>query len=154
MAPVDRTRSTDEAGSVLWPDHCVQNTPGCELIPELDKSTLHLIVDKGQDPKVESYSGFGPPFKEPKVSMTSLQDSLRNAGITEVFVVGLALDYCVKHTAIDAAKEGFKTYLVEEATKAVDQSEQALAACRTEMHDAGVLFVDLHSEELQSIKAG
>ena len=143
--------AADEARSVLWPDHCVQGTPGCELVPELDKAKLDLIINKGEDPRVESYSAFGPPFKSPKVSMSGLENTLQKAGITDVFVVGLAWDFCVKYTAIDAAKEGFKTYVVEEATKAVDQSPEAMAASRKKMEEAGVRIIRLDSQELKAI---
>lgn len=122
----------------LWPDHCVQGTPGCELIDELDTSKLDLVLDKGQDKRVESYSAFGPPFRSPKVSMTGLADTLREHEIRVVFIVGLAFDYCVKYTAIDAVKEGFKTTVFEALTPAVDASDENLAATRTELTDHGV----------------
>ena len=138
--------------SVLWPDHCVQNTLGCELIPELDKTRLDMVIEKGQDSRVESYSGFGPPFLSPQVAMTGLEETLRKAGIAKVFVVGLAWDYCVKYTAMDAAKAGFETFVIEEATKAVNQSEQAAASLRQEMLDAGVHHICMDSDELHVVE--
>lgn len=119
----------------------MQGTPGCELISELETSQLDLIVDKGKDPRVESYSAFGPPFKSPRVSMTTLEKNLREKDIKSVYVVGLALDFCVKHTAIDAAKAGFHTTVLEPATRAVDSSSEGIAATRAEMEEAGVRII-------------
>ena len=87
------------------------------------------------------------------MSMSGLEDTLKEAGITDLFVVGLAFDYCVKHTAMDAAKEGFKTYVIEDATKAVFQDDKALDASRKEMLDAGVHIINLDSKELDMVKA-
>jgi nicotinamidase-related amidase len=108
----------------LWPDHCVQGTKGAELLPELDVSKVDHIVEKGQDKRVEMYSAFGDPFKNPSVVRSDLAQTLRDAGITDVFVVGLAADFCVNYTAIDSQKEGFKTWVIGDATKAVDPSSR------------------------------
>lgn len=110
-------------------------------MPELNKDKLDVIVDKGQDRRVESYSAFGPPFRKPQVAMSGLDEMLWQAGVNTVFVVGVAFDYCVKHTAIDAAANGFDTFVIESATKAVDQSEAGLAAARGDMEAAGVSVV-------------
>jgi len=131
----------EEQEITLWPDHCVQGTPGCELIPELDRSTLHRTIKKGIDRRVEAYSGFGPPFRKPKVAMSTLSDLLSSNNIKKVYVCGLALDYCVKCTAIDAAKAGYETFVIEDATKAVDQSEEGLKATKREMEEHGVTFI-------------
>lgn len=139
--------------TLLWPDHCIQGTPGCEFIPELDQSKLTQTIEKGQDKRVESYSAFGPVYRNPPVGMSGLGDTLKNEGITDLYVVGLALDYCVKHTAIDAVEHGFKTYVIEDATKAVDQSDEGLAATRKELQDSGVILIDLNSKELDAVKA-
>lgn len=111
-----------------------------------------MVIDKGQDKRVESYSAFGPPFRSPTISMSGLDKTLKDHGITDLFVVGLAFDYCVKYTAIDAARHGFKTYVIEDATKAVFQDEKAMNASRKEMQDAGVHIVDLDSKELDMVK--
>lgn len=140
--------------TLLWPDHCVQGTPGCEFIPELNKSKLTHTILKGQDSRVESYSGFGPVYRNPKVGMSELGETLTKAGITDLFVVGLAFDYCVKHTAIDAVQHGFDTYVVEGATSAVDQTAEGLSATRKELQDGGVKIIQLDSKELVEIKAG
>lgn len=130
----------------------MQGTPGCELVPELDRSKLDFVLDKGQDPRVEMYSAFGPPFRSPKVCMSGLEDRLKAADITDLFIVGLAWGFCVKYTAIDAAREGFRTYVIEEATKAGDHREQARAASRKEMQDAGVHVIGLDSKELDMVR--
>ena len=144
----------DEAfTTLLWPDHCVQGTPGCELIPELDISKLTHTLNKGQDERVESYSAFGPVYRNPAVSMSGLGGTLNAAGITDLFVVGLAYDFCVKHTAIDAVEFGFKTYVIEDATMAASQSEEGLAALRKELQDKGVTIIHLDSTALDMVKS-
>lgn len=125
--------------TTLWPPHCVQGTEGCELIPELNQWKAHHIIDKGQDKRVESYSAFGPPFRSPAVAMTGLAELLKEHAITAVDVVGLALDYCVKHTAIDAAKLGFKTAVLMNCSRAVDQSDMNLATVWRDLERHGVL---------------
>lgn len=143
----------DEAfTTLLWPDHCVQGTKGCEFIPELDVSKTTQTIEKGQDKRVESYSAFGPVYRNPAVGMSGLGDSLKEAGVTDLFVVGLAFDYCVKHTAIDAVEHGFKTFVIEDATKAVDQSEEGLAKVRKELEDSGVVIIGLDSKELDAVR--
>jgi len=98
---------------------------------------------------VEAYSGFGSPFRNPAVAMTDLSEHLRSNDIKKVFVCGLALDYCVKCTAIDAAEKGYETFVIEDATKAVDQSEEGLKATRREMEEHGVKFIQSDHAVLQ-----
>ncbi|KAJ3878622.1 Isochorismatase-like protein [Lentinula edodes] len=140
--------------SRLWPIHCVQGTPGAELIPELDTSLVDLVIEKGQDPRVEMYSAFEAPFRHPivKEASSKLAQSLREAGVTDVFVVGLAMDYCVQSTAIDAVAEGFKTYVISEATKAVDP-EQGWKKTEKECDNAGVKFIALAGEKLAKVRS-
>lgn len=126
---------------VLWPDHCVQGTLGCELIPELDTPHVDHFIKKGMDPRFEQYSGFGPPFRNPKVGMSNLSNILSEAGIKRVFICGLAFDYCVKCTAIDAADAGFEAFVVEDACKAVDPSDKGVQDTKSEMGAHGVIFV-------------
>ena len=99
---------TLEDGTVqrMWPDHCIKGTDGVEFHPELVTDKFDHITYKGEDISVDSYSGF---FDNNKVHKTDLSDYLKSKGVTEVVVVGLALDVCVKFTAIDAVSEGFKT---------------------------------------------
>ncbi|EOA86723.1 uncharacterized protein SETTUDRAFT_135033 [Exserohilum turcica Et28A] len=134
----------------LWPDHCVQGTKGAELLPELHVSKVHHIVEKGQDKRVEMYSAFADPFKSPCVAKSGLAETLRKAGITDVYVVGLASDYCVKHTAIDAHKEGFKTWVIGEATRAVDPA--AMPEVHREYEQLGVSVIDKDDAQLQKVR--
>ncbi|KAI9680974.1 MAG: NAD(+) salvage pathway protein [Trizodia sp. TS-e1964] len=138
--------------SRLWPAHCVQGTPGAELIPELHRAQLDFVVDKGQDARVEMYSAFGDPFTSPPVATTELATLLREREVTHVFVVGLALDYCVKYTALHARREGWPTFVVEDATRAVD--EAASGKTLGELVAAGVSIVRLDGPELKWVGRG
>jgi len=134
----------------LWPDHCVQGTKGSELLPELDINKVDRIVEKGQDKRVEMYSAFADPFKNPCVSKSGLAEMLHEAAITDVFVVGLAADYCVRYTALDSAKTGFKTRVIGEATRPVDPS--GMDAILKEYDEAGVAVVGKDDESLKLVK--
>ena len=135
----------------LWPVHCVQGTHGATLIPELDAARVERVIEKGMDERVEAYSAFGPSYRDPPVGRSELADVLRGEGITDVFVVGLAMDYCVKWTAIDAAGEGFETFVVREATKAVDPG--LWDEVEKEMAGKGVRMVDLDGEEVRRVRS-
>ena len=108
-----------------WPPHCVQDSDGAALHPALDTAPLDGIVDKGQDPGTEGYSGF---------EATELAERLREDDVTEVTIVGLATDYCVKHTALDALREGFAVRVDPAAVRGVEvepgDSERALEELR------------------------
>src|ERR1700760_318339 len=91
----ENEKDGDDFTSVMWPDHCIQGTPGCEFIPELDTSKLNYIVEKGKDKRVESYSGFGPPYRNPKFGMTDLDAILKKEGVSDIFIVGVAYECCV-----------------------------------------------------------
>lgn len=134
----------------LWPDHCVQGTKGAELLPEMHVSKVHKIVEKGQDKRVEMYSAFADPFMDPCVSKSSLAKILHDEGVTDVFVAGLAADYCVRYTALDSAKEGFNTWVIGEATKAVDPS--SMEQVHEEYSKAGVTVIGKDDEILQKVK--
>lgn len=138
----------------LWPVHCVQRTPGAELVPELETGLIDRVVEKGTDARVEMYSAFYDPFTSPSVSDSGLRDVLREKGVTDVYVVGLAADYCVKYTALDAAAEGFRTFVVDEATRAVDAD--AWEECRREIEGrgSGVKVVSVHGPEVGRLTGG
>ncbi|KAH7391385.1 isochorismatase [Cadophora sp. MPI-SDFR-AT-0126] len=136
--------------SRLWPDHCIQNTPGAALVPELDVSKINKIVEKGMRKEIEMYSAFYDPLQHPRVSDTGLADVLRREGITDVFVVGLAFDYCVRATAEDAKREGFKTVIVREGTRAVDRTNWAHVD--RELHSMGVNIVGVEGKEVQRVR--
>jgi nicotinamidase-related amidase len=134
----------------LWPDHCVQGTKGSELVPELDLPKIDHIIEKGQDKRVEMYSAFADPFLNPTVSKSKLADTLKEAGVTHVYVVGLATDYCVKFTAIDSAKEGFKTYVIREGTRPVDPA--SFTDVESVLSKADVQVVNFHGDEVQKVR--
>ncbi|KAF2090461.1 Isochorismatase hydrolase [Saccharata proteae CBS 121410] len=134
----------------LWPVHCVQDTSGAELVKEITWDRVDHVVQKGQDPTVESYSGFGPPFRNPRYGETQLLGLLRGKGITHVYVCGLAMDYCVKSTAVDAAEEGFVTFVVEEATRGVDRTE--CVRTEGELDERGVRCISMEGEELKAVQ--
>ena len=116
---------------VLWPPHCVQGTRGAELHDDLDKSKIDCVFPKGTDPSVDSYSGF---WDNGKRKSTGLADWLRAQDVGELVVLGLATDYCVKATVIDAIAEGFAVTVVADGCRAVElapgDGEAAFAAMR------------------------
>lgn len=124
---------------ILWPVHCVQGTEGAEFHEELNPVKWKAIFQKGKNPEVDSYSGF---FDNARRGDTGLGDFLQNEGIMTVFVTGLAQDYCVKFTALDAVSLGFKTYLITDATKAVNLNPEDGEMALDEMKSAGVKLID------------
>jgi nicotinamidase-related amidase len=134
----------------LWPVHCVQGSKGAELVPEMDVGKVDRIVEKGMDKRVEMYSAFSAPFREPVVADSGLASVLKEVGATHVYVVGLAMDYCVKFTALDAAREGFQTLVISEGTKLVDP--EAITSTKEELSKAGVKFVPFNGAEVGWVK--
>jgi nicotinamidase/pyrazinamidase len=122
----------------LWPAHCVQNTRGAEFAPGLRLNRVNKVFKKGIDAEIDSYSGF---FDNGHLRATGLGEFLKAKKVTEVYVAGLATDYCVKFTALDAVELGFRTYLIEDACRGVnlqpDDSQKAVEA----MKQAGVRVV-------------
>lgn len=104
---------------VLWPDHCVQGTFGAEISSELNQNKIEAIFRKGMNTTIDSYSGF---YDNGKLKCTGLGDFLKGRGVKEIFVCGLAADYCVYFTAKDALELGFTSTIIENATKAIDVS--------------------------------
>jgi nicotinamidase/pyrazinamidase len=123
---------------VLWPDHCVQGSHGAEFHPDLDLSRVARIFRKGTDPAIDSYSAF---FDNAHRKSTGLGDYLREQGVKEVYVIGLATDYCVRYTALDAKMLGFETYLIEEGSRGVELKPGDVAAAIEEMRGKGVNIV-------------
>lgn len=119
---------------VLWPDHCVQGSRGAELHRDLDVSRLVHVFRKGTDAEIDSYSGF---FDNGQRKATGLGDYLRERNVTDVYVMGLATDYCVKWTALDAIQLGFRTHLVEDGSRGVELKPGDVAAALDEVRRAG-----------------
>ena len=120
---------------VLWPDHCVQGSRGAAFVPGLDTAKMDRVFQKGTDREIDSYSGF---FDNGHRKSTGLGDYLKAKGVDEVYIVGLATDYCVKYTALDAAALGFRTHVVDDACRGVELKEGDVARALEEMRRAGV----------------
>ena len=126
----------------LWPDHCIQNTPGADFAAALALPNNARIFPKGTDATIDSYSGF---FDNGKKKSTGLADDLRDNQVDEVFVMGLATDYCVKFTALDAIHEGFKTTLIEDGCRGVCLQPGDIDRAVEEMRAAGITVQNSHS---------
>ena len=122
----------------LWPDHCVQGTPGAEFHPDLETTRAEMIIRKGYRAEIDSYSAF---FENDHATATGLSGYLRERGIGRAFVCGLAADYCVAFSAVDAAKSGLKVVVIEDASRGIDL-DGSMATARDDMTQAGVRFVD------------
>lgn len=124
---------------VMWPEHCVQHSPGARLHEALDPSRLTAVIQKGTDPGIDSYSGF---FDNGRKKATGLAEWLEARWIKQIYVMGLATDYCVKFTVLDALTLGFDVKLVEDGCRAVNlqptDGERAIA----EMRAAGAAVVE------------
>jgi nicotinamidase/pyrazinamidase len=121
------------AGGGPWPVHCVRDTPGAQLHPGIDASQVDAVVDKGQSRDAEGYSAF---------EGTELERLLRDRGVDTVDVAGLALDYCVKATALDARRAGFDVVVHRDATRAVEVSPGDGDRAVNDLRAAGVEVVD------------
>jgi nicotinamidase/pyrazinamidase len=120
---------------VLWPIHCVQGSRGADLVDGLEPDH---IVQKGTDPRVDSYSAF---FDNGHRQDTGLNDWLKARGVDRVYVMGLATDYCVKFSALDAVACGFETYLIEDGCRGVEASPGDVEAAMNALREAGVRIV-------------
>ena len=127
---------------VLWPVHCVQGSQGADFHPELETKSWEMIFQKGKNPEVDSYSGF---FDNARRGDTGLAAYLQENQIDTVFVCGLALDYCVKFTALDAKSLGFDAYLIEDATRAVNLSPTDGELAIQEMKEKGIHIISSKS---------
>lgn len=123
---------------VLWPDHCVAGTTGADFAAGLETVRAHAVIRKGTDKNCDSYSGF---LAADRKTPTGLAGYLKSRGVTTVFVCGLATDFCVAWTAQDAAAAGFKTYLIEDASRAIDAGG-SLAAAMAGLKTPGVGVIE------------
>jgi len=140
--PFETTKLT-YGTQVLWPDHCVQGTKDAELHKDLSLPSAQLIIRKGYHPKVDSYSAF---MEADAKTATGLSGYLNQRGIKTVFVTGLATDFCVAWTAMDARAAGFEVYVVEDACRAIDLNG-SLAAAWKNMAAKGVKRIQ--SDDIQ-----
>lgn len=124
---------------VLWPPHCVQGTHGAEIHDALQRQRVTEVFPKGTDPTIDSYSGF---FDNARRKPTGLEGWLREHGIQQVYVMGLATDYCVKATALDAQSLGFETWVIEDGCRAVELSPGDGEKAFAEMRAAGITIVE------------
>ncbi|MGO4439545.1 bifunctional nicotinamidase/pyrazinamidase [Rhizobium sp. RAF56] len=123
---------------MMWPDHCVQGTKDAELHPDLDADRIDFIQQKGQDPTVDSYSAFRDNEKH---ALTGLAKELLARGVTELDLCGLATDYCVKFSALDAVEmlPGVRVRLIEDASRGIDPA--GVKAAIEEMRETGIAIV-------------
>jgi nicotinamidase/pyrazinamidase len=123
---------------VLWPIHCVQGTRGAELSPLLIKEPIRAIFHKGTDPEIDSYSAI---FDNAKRRSTGLSEFLTKQGVKEIFIAGLALDYCVRFTALDALSLGFTTSVIRDGSRAVNLDPKDGDRAVAEIQAAGASVV-------------
>lgn len=130
----------------LWPDHCIQDSFGAELATAFNIEKVTRIFRKGAHKEIDSYSCF---YENDRKTSTGLADYLKNNNVTDVYVCGLATDYCVKFSALDSASLGFRTYLIVDASRGVNLLPGDVEKAIEEMERAGVMIVttDLIYEE-------
>ena len=121
---------------VLWPDHCVQGTGGAAFHPALETDRADLIIRKGMNPAIDSYSAF---FENDRTTPTGLDGYLRSRGIDQLTMVGLATDFCVHYSAVDAANLGYRVRVAQELCRAIDLGG-SLAAAQSAMRACGVML--------------
>jgi nicotinamidase/pyrazinamidase len=140
--PGAKSFDTIKAGNisqVLWPDHCVQGTRGADFHPSLENIHFRLILRKGTTPALDSYSAF---FENDKKTLTGLSSFLKGIGVEEVYLCGLATDVCVYHSAMDAVRLGFHTFLIRDASRGVDVPEGNLSKAIKDMESSGVRIIE------------
>ena len=124
---------------ILWPVHCVHHTPGAAFPPDLGQARIARVFPKGTDPGIDSYSGF---FDNGHRRATGLDDYLKEQAVADVYVCGLATDYCVKFTVLDAVRLGFATHLIEDASRGVNLKPGDVVRAIEEMRSQGVTVVN------------
>lgn len=148
--------------TTLWPVHCVQNTPGAELVESLSEEAFNYVLNKGMDERIEMYSAFTDPFHErdeggryvggKSVCTSDLEEVLRAKGVTHLYVVGLATEYCVGSTAVDGVRFGFEVVVVREGTKAVGGAEVAEEWFERRFGEEGVNVAGIDEEEVKWVE--
>lgn len=130
---------------ILWPVHCVQDTPGAAFVPGLDLSRVGRVFRKGTDPGIDSYSGF---FDNGHRKATGLGEYLKQKSVTDIYVAGLATDYCVKFTALDSRLLGFNTFVIQDACRGVNVRPGGVEAAIEQMREAGVHVIESREIDL------
>ena len=125
----------DGLDQILWPDHCVQGTPGAQFVATLKVNRIDRIFSKGTDRSIDNYSGF---YDNGHRLATGLDEYLHGQKVTAVYVMGLATDYCVKFSALDARQLGFQTYLIEDGCRGVDLNPGDVSQALEQLRLAGV----------------
>ena len=128
----------DGIEQILWPLHCVQETPGADFVPALDRSRIDRVFQKGTDPRIDSYSAL---FDNAHRRSTGLAEYLQEQSVTDVYLLGLALDYCVKFSALDARRLGFNTCVILDACRGIALQPDDLEKALEEMRRAGAKIV-------------
>ena len=123
---------------VWWPNHCVQNTFGSEFHPELNSNLIDKTIFKGTDEEIDSYSGF---FDNGKLKKTELDTILKVNNVDTLYIMGLATDYCVKFSVLDALELGYKVYLIEDGCRGVNLTPTDSATSIKEMEDRGAIII-------------
>ena len=123
---------------VLWPIHCVPGTKGAEFHPDLIADNFDLILRKGNNPKIDSYSAFR---ENDKKTITGLNGYLKELDIKQVFICGLALDYCVFYSAMDSKEMGFDTYVILDATRGIDSPPGSIENALNSMRNSGIRII-------------
>lgn len=123
---------------ILWPVHCVQGTMGAEFVFQIPKEKIEIFFEKGKDPKVDSYSAF---FDNAKKHATGLADYLKEKRINELYFTGVATDFCVKYSVLDALSLGIKVYLVTDATKGVNLEPDGVQKALDKMQENGAQLI-------------
>ncbi|NME35009.1 MULTISPECIES: bifunctional nicotinamidase/pyrazinamidase [Fusobacterium] len=124
---------------VWWPNHCVENTKGSEFHPDLNSKYIDKIIFKGTDKEIDSYSGF---FDNGKLNKTELDSILKKNNVDTLYIMGLATDFCVKFTVLDALQLGYKVYLVEDGCRGVNLTPNSSLEAINEMKKKGAIIIN------------
>ena len=135
----------DGVEQILWPVHCVQNTHGAEFAPSFDTSRVAHVFHKGINPRIDSYSTF---FDNAHRRRTGLGEYLKERSINDIYLLGLALDYCVKYSALDARHLGFNTHIILDGCRGIGLDPGDLDRAIDEMKRAGAILLQSHDLSL------
>lgn len=126
---------------ILWPDHCIQNTPGAAFAPGLNVERIDKIIFKGTHPDMDSYSGF---FDNGHIHATGLEEFLQKNHVNDIAIMGLATDYCIKFTVLDACKLGFSVRVIQEGIRGVELNKGDCEKAINKMKEQGAAIICIH----------